>query len=93
MQKVMAYIKQPYQETGFIRATLDLALRLLTVVVWGYLMYVLGHLLFDALVRNYDPVMKLWWCSYCFIIQFSILLLLYYFLWGYVASVHFVICT
>ena len=64
----MAYIKQPYQQTGFIRATLDLALRLLTVVVWGYLMYVLGHLLFDALVRNYDPVMKLWWCSYCFII-------------------------
>jgi len=54
-----------------IRATLDLGLRLLTVVVWGYLMFVLWDLLFDALVRGYDPTMKLWWCSYCFIIFFG----------------------
>lgn len=71
MQKIMAYIKQPYAEKGMIRATLDLGLRLLTVLVWGYLMFVLWNLLFDALVRNYDPTMKLWWCSYCFIIFFG----------------------
>ncbi len=71
MQKIMTYLKQPYQEKGTIRATLDLCLRLLTLVVWGYLMFVLWNLLFDALVRNYDPTMKLWWCSYCFIIFFG----------------------
>lgn len=71
MGKLLAYLKQPYQEIGTIRATLDLILRFVTAVVWVYLMYILGNLLFDALVRNYDPVMKLWWCSYCFIIFFG----------------------
>lgn len=71
MEKLLAYLKQPYQEIGTIRATLDLILRFVTAVVWVYLMYILGNLLFDALVRNYDPVMKLWWCSYCFIIFFG----------------------
>ena len=68
MQKLMIYLKQPYEEKGFIRATLDLALRALTVIVWVYLMYILAHLLADALVRNYDPTQKLWWTSYCFIV-------------------------
>ena len=71
MQKLIVYLKQPYQEKGVIRATLDLALRLLTVVVWGYLMFILGHLLFDALIHNYDPAQKIWWFSYCFIICFG----------------------
>lgn len=71
MQKFVAYIKQPYEEKGAFRATLDLCLRVVTVVVWGYLVFILGNLLFDALVRNYDPAMKLWWFSYCFIIFFG----------------------
>ena len=71
MQKIMEYIKQPYQEKGFIRATLDVCLRALTVIVWVYLMWILGHLLLDALLRNYDPAQKMWWCSYCFIIFFG----------------------
>lgn len=71
MQKIIAYVKQPYQEKGVIRATLDLGLRFVTVAVWGYLMFILWNLLVDALVRNYDPTMKLWWCSYCFIIFFG----------------------
>ncbi len=68
MQKLMTYLKEPYAEKGTIKATLDLALRVITLGVWVYLMYVLGLLLFDALVRNYDPAQKVWWCSYCFII-------------------------
>lgn len=71
MQKFMLYVTQPYQEKGIIRATLDLCLRFVTVVVWGYLMYILGNLLFDAIVRSYDPAMKMWWFSYCFIIFFG----------------------
>ncbi len=71
MQKLMTYVKQPYEEKGFIRATLDLCLRVVTVVVWGYLMYILMNLLVDALVRSYEPTMKVWWCSYCFIIFFG----------------------
>ncbi len=71
MQKIMIYLKQPYQEKGVIRATLDLGLRLVTVVVWGYLMFILGTLLIDAFVRSYDPAVKLWWFSYCFIMFFG----------------------
>ena len=71
MQKIMEYIKQPYQEKGLVRATLDVCLRALTVIVWVYLMWILGHLLLDALLRNYDPALKMWWCSYCFIIFFG----------------------
>ena len=71
MQKLMIYLKQPYEEKGFIWATLDLALRTLTAVVWVYLMYILAHLWVDALVRNYDPAQKLWWTSYCFIVGFG----------------------
>ena len=50
MQKFLAYVKQPYAEKGFIRATLDMCLRVLTALVWGYLMFILWNLLFDALV-------------------------------------------
>ena len=34
-------------------------------------MFILGNLLIDALVHSYDPAVKLWWCSYCFIIFFG----------------------
>lgn len=68
MQKWILYIKQPYEEKGFFWATLDLFLRALTISVWVYLVYVLGLLLIDALVHNYDVVQKMWWFSYCFII-------------------------
>ncbi len=71
MQKLLFYFIQPYREKGLIRATLDLCLRGVTIVVWGALMWVLGDLLLDALVRSYDPVQKMWWCSYCFIIFFG----------------------
>lgn len=68
MQKWILYIQQPYEEKGFLKATLDLLLRVVTVVVWCYLVYVLGLLLIDALMHNYNLVQKMWWCSYCFII-------------------------
>ena len=68
MQKWIVYIKQPYEEKGVIKATLDMVLRALTLGVWGYLVYVLGMLLVDALVHNYSMVQKMWWFSYCFIV-------------------------
>ena len=71
MQKLKLYFKQPYEEKGIFRATLDFVLRACTLVVWMYLMYILGHLFIDALIRNYDPVQKLWWVSYCFIVGFG----------------------
>ena len=68
MQKWILYIQQPYEEKGFLKATLDMLLRVVTVWVWGYLMYVLGLLLIDAILHNYSLVQKMWWFSYCFII-------------------------
>ncbi len=68
MQKWILYVKQPYEEKGFLWATLDMLVRALAVCVWVYLVYVLALLGIDALVRNYSVVQKMWWFSYCFII-------------------------
>lgn len=68
MQKMLIYFKKPYQEKGLIKATLDFLLRVLTLGVWAYLAFILGSLLIDALLHSYNPMIKVWWFSYCFTI-------------------------
>ena len=68
MRKLWLYFKLPYQEKGVIKATLDLLLRAGTAYIWGYLVFILGLLLWDALLHSYDPAAKIWWFSYCFTI-------------------------
>lgn len=68
MEKLKLYFKTPYEEKGIIKATLDLCLRGLTLCVWGYLMLILGDLFIDAILHEYNPMMKVWWFSYCFIL-------------------------
>ena len=68
MEKLKIYLKRPYEEKGIIKATLDLCLRFFTLGVWGYLMFILGRLLLDALLHEYDPLIKMWWFAYCFIL-------------------------
>ncbi|MBR2082950.1 MAG: hypothetical protein IJ876_08135 [Elusimicrobiaceae bacterium] len=71
MEKLKLYFKQPYEEKGVIRATLDLLLRAITAVVWVWLVCILANLFLDALIHSYNPALKLWWFSYCFIIFFG----------------------
>ena len=67
MEKLKLYFKTPYEEKGLIKATLDFMVRGVTAFVWVWLVWILGSLLWDALVHSYDPMLKLWWFSYCFI--------------------------
>ena len=68
MEKLMLYFILPYQEKGFIKATLDFILRGVTVVVWVWLTSVVARLSFDALLHSYSPLQKMWWSAYGFVI-------------------------
>ena len=71
MQTLLTYLKRPFAEKGLIVGTLDLLLKLLAVWVWGYLAVILGSLLVESLVVDYNPMNKMWWFSYCFLIFFG----------------------
>ena len=71
MEKFKQYLLQPYAEKGVVLATIDLALRALTVAVWGYLMFILCGLLVQSFLLDYDPRAIFWWFSYCFILFFG----------------------
>lgn len=71
MEKFKAYLKLPYQEKGVLLGTLDWAVRVLTVFVWCYIVTILFRLLVDSLLMDYNPVAKMWWCSYSFLILFG----------------------
>ena len=71
MQTLLAYLIKPYAEKGFIVGTFDLLLKLLTVFLWGYIAVILCTLFVDSMVLDYNPLNKLWWFSYCFLIFFG----------------------
>lgn len=71
MQTLLTYLKRPFAEKGLIVGTLDLLLKLLAVWVWGYLAVILGSLFVESLVVDYNPMNKMWWFSYCFLIFFG----------------------
>ena len=71
MQAIISYLKKPYAEKGFIIGIFDSLLKLLALCVWGYLAVILGSLLWESLLTDYNPLNKLWWFSYCFFIFFG----------------------
>ena len=71
MQKLIAFIKRPYAEKGFIVGTFDSLLKLVALFVWCYLTVVLGMLFVESLLTDYNPLNKMWWFSYCFLIFFG----------------------
>ncbi len=71
MQTLIAYLKKPYAEKGVFVGTFDLVLRLLALAVWVYVVIILGSLFIDSLRTDYNPLNKLWWFSYCFLIFFG----------------------
>ena len=71
MQRILAFFKKPYVEKGIILGTLDTMLKVVALVMWGYLTYILTVLFLDSLLTDYNPLNKLWWFSYCFSIFFG----------------------
>ena len=77
MHKLFAYLKRPYEQKGFIIGTVDICLKAVTLFVWGYLTMVLCALFFNSMMLDYNPMNKMWWFSYCFLIFFGATLLAY----------------
>lgn len=71
MQNLLTFLKKPYAQKGLIIGTADTLLKLFTLFVWGYLTVILCSLFFDSLMLDFNPVTKLWWFSYCFLIFFG----------------------
>ena len=71
MQKILTFIKKPYEEKGVILGTCDVVLKAIVLFVWCYLTVVLAQLFVGSLLTDYNPFHKLWWFSYCFLIFFG----------------------
>ena len=77
MHKLFAYLKRPYEQKGFIIGTVDTCLKAVTLFVWWYLTVVLCALFFNSMMLDYNPMNKMWWFSYCFLIFFGATLMAY----------------
>ena len=71
MQKLLTFIKRPYAEKGVIIATCDVVLKAVVLCVWCYLTVVLAQLFIGSLLTDYNPLNKVWWFSYCFLMFFG----------------------
>lgn len=71
MQKLITFIKRPYAEKGVIVGTFDSLVKLVTLFVWAYLTVTLAGAFVESLLVDYNPLNKLWWFSYCFLIFFG----------------------
>ncbi|MBR4355201.1 MAG: hypothetical protein IKP96_01300 [Elusimicrobiaceae bacterium] len=72
MQRILTFIKKPYTQKGIVLGTLDLLLKAVVLFVWSYLTIVLVRLFVGSLLTDYNPMHKLWWFSYCFIMFFGL---------------------
>lgn len=77
MQKILTYLKRPFEAKGMVIGVFDTCLKVVTLFVWGYITVVLCSLFFTSLMVDYNPLNKMWWFSYCFLIFFGATLLAY----------------
>lgn len=71
MQRLLTFIKKPYAEKGVVIGTCDVVLKAVVLCVWVYVTVVLAQLFIGSLVTDYNPLNKMWWFSYCFLMFFG----------------------
>lgn len=71
MQKIVTFIKKPYDQKGLFLGTCDLLLKVTVLFIWCYLTVVLARLFIGSMLSDYNPAHKLWWFAYCFIVFFG----------------------
>ncbi len=71
MQTILTFIKKPYAHKGPVLGTCDLVLKAVVLCVWCYLTVILARLFIGSMLTDYNPLNKLWWFSYCFLIFFG----------------------
>lgn len=77
MQKILTFIKKPYEQKGIVLGTCDLVLKAVVLFVWVYLTVLLARLFIGSLLSDYNPLNKMWWFSYCFLMFFGLTWLSY----------------
>ena len=68
---------KPFTAKGFWWGLVDIAVKAVTVLTWGYLMYIQISLVWQSIQLDYNPLNQLWWFSYAFLMFFGGSLLAY----------------
>lgn len=76
-QKLHAFFIKPFTVKGPFLGLLDLAVKAVALLVWGYLTIILASLMWASLRTDYNTLTQLWWFSYCFLLFFGASLLAY----------------
>ncbi len=71
MQRLLTFIKRPYAEKGVFIGTCDVVLKAMVLCLWAYVTVVLAQLFIGSLITDYNPLNKMWWFSYCFLMFFG----------------------
>jgi len=71
MQQFFTFVLKPYREKGIVIGAVDTVVKVVALAIWGYLAYILSMLFLDSLLIDYNPLNKMWWFSYCFIMFFG----------------------
>jgi len=62
---------KPFTAKGALLGGIDVLIKLLTITVWVYLMFILGSLITQSLLLDYNHITQLWWFAYCFLMFFG----------------------
>ena len=65
------FFVKPFTAKGFFWGTLDVLVKLCTLIVWLYLVYILGALIWETIQLDYNRFTQLWWFAYCFLMFFG----------------------
>lgn len=68
MQRITDFFVRPFSERGMLLGTLDLFVKLLTIVFWVLLLGTLVSLVATSFAVDYNPMKRLWWVFYSFIV-------------------------
>ncbi len=77
MTKLHQLFIKPFTAKGFVWGTVDLCVKALAFFIWAYLTYILLSLIGQSFALDYNPLTRLWWVSYSFLIFFGASLLAY----------------
>ena len=77
MTNLYHFFSKPFQAKGFAWGVVDLLIKLLTLAVWLYVTGTLLGLVWQSIQLDYNPVTRMWWFSYAFLMFFGESLLAY----------------
>lgn len=68
---------KPFSAKGFWWGLTDIVVKVVTAIVWVYLMCIQVSLVWQSIKLDFNPVNQLWWFSYAFLMFFGASLLAY----------------